>query len=164
MGIKLPRSGTPLNHLIKLSIIPLLCAGCGRLGYDSDQQSVGIACEAAGGSCVTGFISACPDPSHVPIDAVCGDVRIETVCCGPSDADDDDNGDPRNLSDAATGGDSEDGDAGTPDASCCDPDQEPGVGNSPYCYEGATCCADGTWACNEGDGTAPCAAGNVCAP
>ncbi len=43
-----------------------------------------------------------------------------------------------------------------PTSACCDPDKEPGVGDNPTCIEGATCCADGNWACNEGDGRPTC--------
>ena len=39
---------------------------------------------------------------------------------------------------------------------CCNPDDEPGVNGNPFCFEGATCCADGTWACNNGDLTPNC--------
>lgn len=44
----------------------------------------------------------------------------------------------------------------TPSGTCCDPQAEPGVGDLPPCIEGATCCADGNWACNEGDGSSTC--------
>jgi hypothetical protein len=40
---------------------------------------------------------------------------------------------------------------------CCDPALEPGENNNPVCFEGATCCASGQWACNEGDGSPTCA-------
>lgn len=45
---------------------------------------------------------------------------------------------------------------------CCDPDEEPGVGGNPFCFEGHTCCADGNWNCNNADGTPSCAPGEVC--
>lgn len=46
---------------------------------------------------------------------------------------------------------------------CCDPLEEPGTHGNPICFEGATCCADGTWQCNRGDGTPSCdAPGLVC--
>ncbi len=46
---------------------------------------------------------------------------------------------------------------------CCDPTEEPGVGDDQPCVEGATCCADGQWQCNLGDGASSCdAAGEVC--
>jgi hypothetical protein len=45
-----------------------------------------------------------------------------------------------------------------PSASCCNPAEQPGTNGNPLCFEGATCCADGTWACNEGDGSETCAA------
>ncbi len=48
------------------------------------------------------------------------------------------------------------------DQACCDPDLEPGTNGLPFCFEGATCCADGAWACNEGDGSPTCAAQEVC--
>jgi hypothetical protein len=43
-----------------------------------------------------------------------------------------------------------------PTKACCNPDEEPGLGENPPCVEGATCCADGEWACNEGDGRSTC--------
>ncbi|MCA9513941.1 MAG: hypothetical protein KC635_03265, partial [Myxococcales bacterium] len=39
---------------------------------------------------------------------------------------------------------------------CCDPAAEPGQNGNPICFEGATCCADGTWRCNAGDGSPTC--------
>lgn len=46
---------------------------------------------------------------------------------------------------------------------CCDPRLQPGTHGNPICFEGATCCADGTWRCNRGDGTPSCdAPGRVC--
>jgi len=39
---------------------------------------------------------------------------------------------------------------------CCDPNLEPGVGGNPICIEGHTCCLDGTWTCNEANGTPSC--------
>jgi hypothetical protein len=53
-------------------------------------------------------------------------------------------------------------DSVTRSEACCDPAEEPGTNGSPTCIEGASCCADGTWACNEGDGSATCAEGQVC--
>ena len=41
-------------------------------------------------------------------------------------------------------------------SACCNPDEEPGVGENPPCVEGAACCADGAWACNEGDERSTC--------
>ena len=46
---------------------------------------------------------------------------------------------------------------------CCDPADEADAGGGTPCVEGATCCADGTWQCNEGDGSPTCEAlGTVC--
>ena len=46
---------------------------------------------------------------------------------------------------------------------CCDPADEPGVGDNAICIEGATCCAGGQWQCNSGDGTSSCDAdGEAC--
>ena len=42
--------------------------------------------------------------------------------------------------------------------SCCDPALEPGTNGIPFCFEGHTCCADGTWRCNNSDGTPGCTA------
>lgn len=50
-------------------------------------------------------------------------------------------------------------DSGTgepPSTACCDAAEQPGAGDNPLCVEGASCCADGTWACNEVDGTPFC--------
>ncbi len=50
-----------------------------------------------------------------------------------------------------------------PPTSCCDPAEEPGTGDNPICFEGATCCSDGIWLCNLGDGTPSCnVLGSVC--
>ncbi len=46
---------------------------------------------------------------------------------------------------------------------CCDPADEPGTGDIPICIEGATCCADGSWSCNDGAGRSTCDVdGEVC--
>jgi len=46
---------------------------------------------------------------------------------------------------------------------CCDPAGEPGTHGNATCVEGASCCADGTWQCNAGDGSSSCAVpGRVC--
>jgi len=37
---------------------------------------------------------------------------------------------------------------------CCDPNDQPGVNGNPFCFEGATCCADGVWRCNNASGQA----------
>jgi len=51
----------------------------------------------------------------------------------------------------------------TPETSCCELDEQPGQGGSLPCIEGVSCCADGTWSCNEGDGSPTCdSAGGVC--
>ena len=52
--------------------------------------------------------------------------------------------------------------AARPGPSCCDPAAEPGTGGNPLCFEGHSCCADGTWRCNNPDGTPSCAGGVVC--
>jgi len=39
---------------------------------------------------------------------------------------------------------------------CCDPATKPGAGDNPICVEGVRCCADGQWACNQGDGSSTC--------
>jgi hypothetical protein len=50
---------------------------------------------------------------------------------------------------------------------CCSPADEPGQNGNAICFEGATCCGDGTWQCNSGDGSNTCAnstgaVGDVC--
>ncbi len=46
---------------------------------------------------------------------------------------------------------------------CCDAAEEPGVGDNPTCVEGASCCADGEWKCNNGVGSSTCdEAGTPC--
>ena len=40
--------------------------------------------------------------------------------------------------------------------SCCDPAEQPGFNGNPLCFEGATCCADGVWRCNNFDGSPDC--------
>lgn len=51
--------------------------------------------------------------------------------------------------------------AATPSPSCCQASEQPGTNGNPICIEGASCCADGRWACNEGDGSPACS-GGVC--
>jgi hypothetical protein len=58
---------------------------------------------------------------------------------------------------------SEDAFAGKPpQVKCCNPDNEPGVGDNPICFEGHTCCSDGQWRCNNPDGSPSCDPGEVC--
>ena len=46
---------------------------------------------------------------------------------------------------------------------CCYAWQQPGFADVPACFEGASCCADGTWACNDGAGNSTCEdSGVVC--
>lgn len=45
-----------------------------------------------------------------------------------------------------------------PSPACCNAAQEPGTNGNPICVEGASCCADGTWSCNNVDGSPSCAA------
>lgn len=45
---------------------------------------------------------------------------------------------------------------------CCDPAYEPGGGIVPLCFEGHTCCSDGSWSCNNPDGSPSCETGTVC--
>lgn len=52
--------------------------------------------------------------------------------------------------------------AARPGPSCCDPAAEPGTGGNPFCFEGHSCCANGTWQCNNPDGSPSCATGVVC--
>jgi hypothetical protein len=56
----------------------------------------------------------------------------------------------------AAGCGAEDGTEPIPSTMCCDPAEEPGVGDNPTCFEGATCCADGTWQCNGDSGESSC--------
>jgi len=41
---------------------------------------------------------------------------------------------------------------------CCDPNEQPGANGNPHCFEGASCCANGEWACNGADGQPSCGA------
>ncbi|MFO0744605.1 MAG: Kazal-type serine protease inhibitor domain-containing protein [Myxococcota bacterium] len=43
-----------------------------------------------------------------------------------------------------------------PPGECCNPADMPGNNGNPLCFEGATCCGDGKWHCNDGPGTATC--------
>lgn len=54
-----------------------------------------------------------------------------------------------------TGG-GDDWDPTDPGQPCCDPALEPGTGDNPHCFEGSSCCADGAWACNDGEGSPSC--------
>lgn len=51
---------------------------------------------------------------------------------------------------------------GPPGGGCCDPALEPGGGIVPLCFEGHTCCANGSWQCNNPDGSPSCDPGTVC--
>jgi hypothetical protein len=51
-----------------------------------------------------------------------------------------------------------------PTDGCCDPGARPGVRDNPICFEGASCCADGRWACNRGDGSSSCDVPGVVCP
>ncbi len=44
----------------------------------------------------------------------------------------------------------------------CAADQEPGENGNPLCFEGASCCADGTWRCNDVNNPNTCAAALDC--
>ena len=44
---------------------------------------------------------------------------------------------------------------------CCDPLDEPGMFGNPECFEGATCCANGAWQCNDNLAVSTCAADGV---
>ncbi|MDH3284362.1 MAG: hypothetical protein OEQ13_06440 [Acidobacteriota bacterium] len=50
-----------------------------------------------------------------------------------------------------------------PKLACCNPALEPGTNGNPFCFEGHTCCTDGTWRCNNPDATPSCDVGEVCA-
>jgi hypothetical protein len=56
----------------------------------------------------------------------------------------------------APGCDDESEKGDTPETACCDLDEQPGQGGMAPCIEGASCCADGNWQCNEGDGQPTC--------
>lgn len=46
---------------------------------------------------------------------------------------------------------------------CCNLDEMPGNNGNPVCFEGATCCSDGSWQCNAGNGSSTCATdGDAC--
>ena len=48
-------------------------------------------------------------------------------------------------------------------APCCDIADMPGFNGNPFCFEGASCCGDGTWQCNQGNGQPSCdALGDMC--
>lgn len=54
------------------------------------------------------------------------------------------------------------GAAAVAEEKCCDPALRPGGGIVPFCFEGASCCADGTWSCNNADGSPSCLTGPIC--
>lgn len=39
---------------------------------------------------------------------------------------------------------------------CCEPAKQPGFNGNPPCFEGATCCGNGEWECNNANGTPNC--------
>ena len=48
--------------------------------------------------------------------------------------------------------------------SCCDPRLQPGACGNPFCFEGASCCSDGVWRCNQANGSPVCSLGKACDP
>jgi len=118
---------------------------------DDDPTDLGE-CTVGVGECAVDSDSVCTD----------GMIECDAVPGGPPEPFEMSCGDGRD-NDCDGRIDSEDPDC---PAVCCDPALEPGVGGNPFCFEGHNCCGDGTWRCNQGDGTDSCGGpfGEVCGP
>jgi len=124
---------------------------CGRCAADSDCPP--------GSTCNT-----CPPDPSCPLCTVCGPPVCEPISCGF-----DEDCPPRSHCEGSSVCPPKvvciwEGEPGicVPDKPCCDPARQPGAGENPFCFEGASCCADGQWACNAADGSPTCAPGRVC--
>jgi len=113
-----------------------------------------------GRDCPPGSVcNSCPPDPSCPLCAVCGPAVCEPISCA-FDRDCPPGSHCEGSSvcppDAVCVWEGVPG-ACVPDETCCDPAAQPGVGDNPICFEGASCCADGRWACNAGDGSPTCA-------
>ncbi len=134
-----------IDRFILATMVPFLGIGCDvticgdPLATCPENQF----CKFAAGRCdepkVVGVCTSIPDACDTLFDPVCGcDGQTYSNPC---------------LADTAGVSVEHFGPCGE---GCCDPNAEPGVGSNPTCFEGATCCSDGQWRCNEGDGSTTC--------
>lgn len=144
---KAAMAGVSVAHEGECDPEPQTCGGIAGAGCPDDQY-----CRLEVGTCCCDFTGLCTEiPLGCPdvVDPVCG---CDGVTYG-------------NDCEAAMLVVSIDHEGECDQTACCDPDRQPGVGDNPTCIEGVTCCADGVWRCNAGDGTTICdEVGNVCAP
>jgi len=101
----------------------------------------------------------CCDPSKAPDGRNGGEICIEGAACCPDGTWACNNGDGSNSC-IQNYGVLSGADGRICDVSLCDPDEKPdGRNGGEICIEGASCCPDGTWACNNGDGSNACVVG-----
>jgi hypothetical protein len=141
----------PGKHICAIVLL-LACGCCSRVGQecaDSASCGPGEYCAFEVGSCGddAGVCEAIPDACAEIYQPVCGcddqtySNECEAAAAGVS---------------VAEAGECE-------EEICCDAADEPGVGDNPTCVEGASCCADGEWKCNDGLGSSSCdAPGTPC--
>ncbi len=122
-----------------------VCGGIAGAGCPDDQY-----CRLEVGTCCcdfTGFCEAIPAACDAVFVPVCG---CDGVTYG-------------NECEAAAAGVSVSEVGACAEEICCAEADEPGFGDSPPCVEGASCCADGEWKCNNGLGLSICdEAGTPC--
>lgn len=143
------------TKLILCAVLSCTCACAPRLGLPcggGTGQGCGLGeyCQTADGDCpAEGVCAEVPRLCTLQYMPVCG-------CNGVTYS---------NACEAAASGVAVAASGQCRQPACCDPDTMPGGAIVPPCFEGASCCADGTWACNQGDGTSTCnAPGTVCEP
>jgi len=147
MSQRLP--STLFVFLVVVSGLAIGASGCNFiLECDGGQCPLGMFCKRGDGSCGDdgGTCTIIPTVCSLVFSPVCGcDGNTYSNPC---------------MADAS--GVSVDH-AGECASACCDPLTQPGEGENPTCFEGATCCDNGQWRCNASDGSNTCnAIGEAC--
>ena len=128
--------------------------GCNPSYCACDPETGGVICtdDCGGGTCVPEPVGKCCDAATEP-GADGNPFCFEGHACCP------DGTWACSIGDGQTfpcGGELIQGPFGEACEACCDPALEPGTNGNPYCFDGATCCANGTWSCNLGIGQPSC--------